>query len=243
MRMIDKAGGELGKTIAHPLQSKVDEILYLNLGDREDWEVGSVIHFKEFNQIRNKIYVKQRLEELGFTLCPNNTDYKLTGIKGYGKPKHSAPRVKSKLELASITLKQSDLRLRIVEGLLRSGKPINSSQITKDGKKRLKLLIFRLRNNEKLEIESLWIQDGDTGFTIYALDEVYLELVGGKIKSRLKDITAYLERHGEISAKKTGLQSRRLNAHILALRRKGYQIETVSPGHNELATYKLISRP
>lgn len=34
MRMIDKASGELGKAITHPLQAKVDRILYLNLGDR-----------------------------------------------------------------------------------------------------------------------------------------------------------------------------------------------------------------
>lgn len=243
MRMIDKASGELGKTIAHPLQAKVDRILYLNLGDRKDWKAGSVIHFSRFDQIRNKIYVRQRLEQMGFILCLNNVDYKLTGIKGYSKPKPRIPRVKSKLELASITLKQSDVRLRIVEGLLRSGKPINSSEITRDGKDRLKVLISHLKNVENLAIEPIWVQDGETGFMIYALDEVYLELVGGKIKSRIKDVTTYLEKHGEISAKKTGLQSRRLNAHILALRRKGYQIETVSPGHNELATFKLISRP
>lgn len=152
-------------------------------------------------------------------------------------------RIKSKLELASITLKQSDVRLRTIEELLRSGKPINSSEITKDGKDRLKVLISHLKNVEKLAIESIWVQDGETGFMIYALDEVYLELVGGKIKSRIKDVTAYLEKHGEISAKKTGLSSKKLNAHILALRRKGYQIETVSKGHDELATFKLISRP
>lgn len=138
MRMIDKASGELGKAIAHPLQAKVDRVLYLNLGSREGWELGAAIRFDRFDHIRNKIYVRQRLEQLGFTICPNNVDYKLTGIKGCSKPKAPATRIKSKLELASITLKQSDLRLRIVEGLLRNGKPINSSQITKDGKKKVK---------------------------------------------------------------------------------------------------------
>lgn len=243
MRMIDKASGELGKAITHPLQAKVDRILYLNLGDRKDWKAGSVIHFSRFDQIRNKIYVRQRLEQMGFIPCPNNVDYKLTGIKGYSKPKRSVPRIKSKLEIESITLKQSDVRIRTIEKLLLSGKPINSSEITRDGKDRLKVLIFSLRSREGLDIASMRVKGADADFMIYALSDVYLHIVGSKIKSRQKDVAAYLEKHGEISAKKTGLPQKKIIAHVFALRKKGYEIETVSPGHNQLATFKLISRP
>jgi len=243
MRITDKRNGELGKTIAHPLQAKVDRVLYLNLGDRKNWKAGSVIHFSRFNQIRNKIYVRQRLEQLGFTLCPNSISYELTGIDGYSKPKRPAARTKSKLELASVALKQSDVRTRIIEELLLSGKPINSSKITPDCKVRLRVLVSDLKNRKGLGVESVRVKQSGVDFMIYALDEVYLELVGGKIGNRIKDVTAYLEKHGEISAKKTGLPQKKIIAHISALRKKGYQIKTVSPGHNELATYKLISRP
>ena len=243
MRMIDRAGGELGKTIAHPLQAKVDRILYLNLGDRKNWKAGSVIHFSRFNQIRNKIYVRQRLEQLGFTLCPNSISYELTGIDGYSKPKRPAARTKSKLELASVALKQSDVRTRIIEELLLSGKPINSSEITTDCKKRLRVLVSNLKCRKGLGIESVRVKQSGVDFMIYALDEVYLELVGGKIRSRIKDVTAYLEKHGEISAAKTGLPAIKLNSHISALRAKGYEIETIGIGQRKEAVFKLISKP
>lgn len=241
--MIDKASGELGKTIAHPLQTKVDRILYLNLGDRKNWKAGSVIHFSRFNQIRNKIYVRQRLEQLGFTLCPNSINYELTGIDGYSKPKRPAARTKSKLELASVTLKQSDVKTRIIEELLLRGKPINSSEITTDCKMRLRVLVSNLKIRKGLGIESVRVKQSGVDFMIYALDEVYLELTGGKIRSRIKDVTAYLEKHGEISAAKTGLPATKLNSHIRSLRVKGYEIETIGIGQRKEAVFKLISKP
>ena len=152
MLMIDKASGELGKTIAHPLQSKVDRILYLNLGDRKNWKAGSIIHFSRFNQIRNKIYVRQRLEQLGFTLCPNNTDYKLTGIKGYSKLKVRAPRVKSKLELASIALGEGDIDTANIRKMLSKGLVISSSKITKQARRKLIWIISSLKTVEGVSI-------------------------------------------------------------------------------------------
>jgi|26BtaG_2_1085354.scaffolds.fasta_scaffold11167_3 hypothetical protein len=245
--MTDKASGELGKAIAHPLQAKVDRILALNLGDKKDWKVGSIIHFSRFNHIRNKSYVRQRLEALGFTPNLTDTDYRFTGVSGYSSKastnKQKSSRIKSKLELASVALKQSDLKIAIVEGLLTSGKPVNSSAITADGKLKLKMIIANLKKRKGASIESVFIKEGGESFTIYAPDDVYSELAGNMVRSSLKDVTAYLDKYGEISAAKTGLPAKKLNSHIRSLRVKGYEIETIGVGRKKEAVFKLISRP
>lgn len=243
MRMIDKAGGELGKTIAHPLQSKVDRILFLNLGDRKDWVVGMVIRFDRFDPVRNKPYVRQRLEELGFTPNPNGTNYKFTGVNGYSqKSKTSNARIKSKLELASVALKKSEVRIKVVEQLMLSGRPINSSAITKDDKTKLGSVVSQVKNGKGIDIESLRVKESGVDFMIYAPKAVYEELTGGAIRCNTKEVAAYLEKHGEISATKTGIPSRKLNYIIYQLRNEGYEIEALGIGQRKAATYKLISK-
>ena len=243
MRMIDKAGGELGKTIAHPLQSKVDRILYLNLGDRKNWNVGSVIHFSRFNQIRNKIYVRQRLEQLGFTLCPNNTDYKLTGIKGYSKLKVRAPRVKSKLELASIALGEGDINTANIRKMLSKGLVISSSKITKQARRKLIWIISSLKTVEGVSITPERVRGFGEDFMIYALTEVYINIMGDVQKISRDDVAAYLEKHGEMTAAKVGVSPGKIGRWVYELRLKGWQIETIGIGQRRVATYKLISRP
>ena len=243
MRMIDKAGGELGKTIAHPLQAKVDRILYLNLGDRKNWNVGSVIHFSRFNQIRNKIYVRQRLEQLGFTLCPNNTDYKLTGIKGYSKPKVRAPRVKSKLELASIALGEGDINTANIRKMLSKGLVISSSKITKQARRKLIWIISSLKTVEGVSITPERVRGFGEDFMIYALTEVYINIMGDVQKISRDDVAAYLEKHGEMTAAKVGVSPGKIGRWVYELRLKGWQIETIGIGQRRMATYKLISRP
>ena len=243
MRMIDKAGGELGKTIAHPLQAKVDRILYLNLGDRNNWNVGSVIHFSRFNQIRNKIYVRQRLEQLGFTLCPNNTDYKLTGIKGYSRLKVRAPRVKSKLELASIALGEGDINTANIRKMLSKGLVISSSKITKQARRKLIWIISSLKTVEGVSITPERVRVFGEDFMIYALTEVYINIMGDVQKISRDDVAAYLEKHGEMTATKVGVSPGKIGRWVYELRLKGWQIETIGIGQRRVATYKLISRP
>ena len=243
MRMIDKASGELGKTIAHPLQAKVDRILYLNLGDRKNWNVGSVIHFSRFNQIRNKIYVRQRLEQLGFTLCPNNTDYKLTGIKGYSKLKVRAPRVKSKLELASIALSEGDINTANIRKMLSKGLVISSSKITKQARRKLIWIISSLKTVEGVSITPERVRGFGEDFMIYALTEVYINIMGDVQKISRDDVAAYLEKHGEMTAAKVGVSPGKIGRWVYELRLKGWQIETIGIGQRRVATYKLISRP
>ena len=243
MRMIDKASGELGKTIAHPLQAKVDRILYLNLGDRKNWKAGSVIHFSRFNQIRNKIYVRQRLEQLGFTLCPNNTDYKLTGIKGYRKLKVRAPRVKSKLELASIALGEGDIDTANIRKMLSKGLVISSSKITKQARRKLIWIISSLKTVEGVDITPERVRGFGEDFMIYALTEVYINIMGDVQKISRDDVAAYLEKHGEMTAAKVGVSPGKIGRWVYELRLKGWQIETIGIGQRRVATYKLISRP
>ena len=241
--MIYKASGELGKTIAHPLQAKVDRILYLNLGDRNNWNVGSVIHFSRFNQIRNKIYVRQRLEQLGFTLCPNNTDYKLTGIKGYSKLKVRAPRVKSKLELASIALGEGDINTANIRKMLSKGLVISSSKITKQARRKLIWIISSLKTVEGVSITPERVRGFGEDFMIYALTEVYINIMGDVQKISRDDVAAYLEKHGEMTAAKVGVSPGKIGRWVYELRLKGWQIETIGIGQRRMATYKLISRP
>ena len=241
--MIDKASGELGKTIAHPLQAKVDRILYLNLGDRKNWNVGSVIHFSRFNQIRNKIYVRQRLEQLGFTLCPNNTDYKLTGIKGYSRLKVRAPRVKSKLELASIALGEGDINTANIRKMLSKGIVISSSKITKQARRKLIWIISSLKTVEGVSITPERVRVFGEDFMIYALTEVYINIMGDVQKISRDDVAAYLEKHGEMTAAKVGVSPGKIGRWVYELRLKGWQIETIGIGQRRVATYKLISRP
>lgn len=243
MRMIDKASGELGKTIAHPLQAKVDRILYLNLGSREGLELGSLIPFSRFEKIRNKIYVRQRLEELGFTVCPNGIDYKLTGIDGYSKAKQPVARIKSKLELASIALKQSDVRLRRIEELLLGGKPINSSELTMCGRRSLRAHVSHLKNKEGLAIKSIRIKQPGVDFSIYALGPIYDELTDGAFKCSPRNVAEYLEEHGEITSTDIGVQPEKLTAAISQLRKTGYEIKALGVGFRKPSTYKLISKP
>lgn len=243
MRMIDKAGGELGKTIAHPLQTKVDRILYLNLGDRKNWKAGSVIHFSRFNQIRNKIYVRQRLEQLGFTLCPNNTDYKLTGIKGYSKLKVRAPRVKSKLELASIALCEGDIDTANIRKMLSKGIVINSSAITKQAKRKLIWIVSSLKTVEGISIKPERVRGFGEDFMIYAATEVYINIMGDVREISRDDVAAYLEKHGEMTATKVGVSPGKIGRWVYELRLKGWQIETIGIGQRRMAIYKLISRP
>ena len=243
MLMIDKASGELGKTIAHPLQSKVDRILYLNLGDREGWELGATIRFDRFDHIRNKIYVRQRLEQLGFTLCPNSTDYKLTGIKGYSKLKARAPRVKSKLELASIALGEGDINTANIRKMLSKGLVISSSKITKQARRKLIWIISSLKTVEGVSITPERVRGFGEDFMIYALTEVYINIMGDVQKISRDDVAAYLEKHGEMTAAKVGVSPGKIGRWVYELRLKGWQIETIGIGQRRVVTYKLISRP
>ena len=243
MRMIDKASGELGKTIAHPLQAKVDRILYLNLGGRKNWKAGSVIHFSRFDHIRNKIYVRQRLEQLGFTLCPNNTDYKLTGIKGYSRLKVRAPRVKSKLELASIALGEGDINTANIRKMLSKGLVISSSKITKQARRKLIWIISSLKTVEGVSITPERVRGFGEDFMIYALTEVYTDIMGDVREISRDDVAAYLEEHGEMTAAKVGVSPGKIGRWVYELRLKGWQIETIGIGQRRVATYKLISRP
>lgn len=75
MRMIDKAGGELGKAITHPLQREFERSLTRVLGSQENWKVGDRITMGEFRNVQNKEFVRTRLESLGFMLGRDVSTY------------------------------------------------------------------------------------------------------------------------------------------------------------------------
>lgn len=233
----------ISRQIRHPLQAKVDRILHLNLGSREGWEFGATIRFDRFDHIRNKIYVRQRLEQLGFTLCPNNTDYKLTGIKGYSKLKVRAPRVKSKLELASIALGEGDINTANIRKMLSKGLVISSSKITKQARRKLIWIISSLKTIEGISIKPERVRGSGEDFMIYALTDVYISIMGDVKEISRDDVAAYLEEHGEMTAAKIGVSPGKIGRWVYELRLKGWQIETIGIGQRRVATYKLISRP
>lgn len=241
--MIDKASGELGKTIAHPLQAKVDRILYLNLGSREGWELGAAIRFDRFDHIRNKPYIRQRLESLGFKPCLSGTEYKLMCFEGHTQPEVLKVRVKSKLELASIALSEGDINKANIRKMLLKGLVINSSAITKQAKKKLNWIVSSLKTVDGVDItpERVWGLGED--FMIYALTEVYINIMGDVQKISRGDIAAYLEEHGEMTADKVGVSPGKIGRWVYELRLKGWQIETMGIGQRRKATYKLISKP
>lgn len=243
MRMMDKAGGEIGKAIAHPLQAKVDEILYLNLGSREGWELGATIRFDRFDHIRNKPYVRQRLEGLGFKPCLSGTEYKLMSFEGRTQPEVLEVRVKSKLELASIALKEGDINTANIRKMLSKGLVINSSKITKQAKKKLIWIVSSLKTVEGVDITPERVRGFGEDFMIYALTEVYIDIVGNVQEISRADIAAYLEKHGEMTAAKVGVLPGKIGRWVYELRMKGWQIETIGIGQRRKATYKLISRP
>lgn len=243
MRMIDKAGGELGKTIAHPLQAKVDQILYLNLGSREGWELGAAIRFDRFDHIRNKPYVRQRLEGLGFKPCLSGTEYKLMSFEGRTQPEVLEVRVKSKLELASIALSEGDIHKANIRKMLLKGLVINSSAITKQAKRKLYRIASSLKAVEGVDITPERVRGFGDDFMIYALTEVYIDIMGDVQEISRDDVAAYLEKHGEMTAAKVGVSPAKIGRWVYELRLKGWQIETMGVGQRKRATYKLISRP
>ena len=241
--MIDKASGELGKTIAHPLQSKVDRILYLNLGSREGWELGAAIRFDRFNHIRNKPYVRQRLEGLGFKSCLSGTEYKLMGFEGHTQPEVLKVRVKSKLELSSIALKEGDVNKANIREMLSKGLVINSSAITKKTKKKLNWIVSSLKTVEGVSITPERVREFGEDFMIYALTEVYIGIMGDVQEISRDDVAAYLEKHGEMTAAKVGVSSGKVGRWVYELRMKGWKIESIGVGQRRKVTYKLISKP
>lgn len=244
MRITDKRNGEpVGSILAHPLQTKVDEILYLNLGDEEGWELGAAIRFDRFNHIRNKPYVKQRLEGLGFKPCFSGTEYKLMCFKGHTQPEVLEVRTKSKLELASIALSESDVNKANIRKMLSKGYVINSSAITKQAKKKLSWIISSLKSVEGISITHERVREFGGGFMIYALTEVYIDIVSDVQEISRDDVAAYLEKHGEMTAAKVGVSPGKIGRWVYELRLKGWQIETIGIGQRRKATYKLISRP
>lgn len=243
MRMIDKAGGELGKTIAHPLQAKVDEILYLNLGSREGWELGAAIRFDRFDHIRNKPYVRQRLESLGFKPCLSGTEYKLMCFKGHTQPEVLEVRVKSKLELASIALSEGDINTANIRKMLSKGLVINSSKITKQAKKKLIWIVSSLKTVEGVDITPERVRGFGDDFMIYALTEVYTNIMGDVQEISRDDVAAYLEKHGEMTADKVGVSPGKIGRWVYELRLKGWKIKSIGIGQRRRVTYKLISKP
>ncbi len=243
MLMTDKASGELGKTIAHPLQAKVDRILYLNLGSREGWELGAAIRFDRFDHIRNKPYVRQRLEGLGFKSCLSGTEYKLMSFEGRTQPEVLEVRVKSKLELASIALKEGDINTANIRKMLSKGLVISSSKITKQARRKLIWIISSLKTIEGISIKPERVRGSGEDFMIYALTEVYISIMGDVQEISRDDVATYLEEHGEMTAAKVGVTPGKIGRWVYELRLKGWQIETIGIGQRRKVTYKLISKP
>lgn len=230
----------IGKQFQHPLQSKVDRVVFLNLGDMEDWQIGDVIRLDRFDHIRNKPYIRQRLECLGFTLCSNGSEYKYIGDS---EPEAPIIRTKSDIELASIALSEDELTLQSIRQMLSNGVVINSSELTRRSKKKLNWIISTLKTIEGVDIKPTRVNELGDDFMIYTTAKNYLDIVGDLVEITKNDVINYLEKHGEMTAASVGVSSGKLGRWIYEMRAVGWQIESIGIGQRRKVTYKLISKP
>lgn len=164
-------------------------------------------------------------------------------FEGRTQPEVLEVRVKSKLELASIALKEGDINTANIRKMLSKGLVINSSKITKQAKKKLIWIVSSLKTVEGVDITPERVRGFGEDFMIYALTEVYIDIMGDVQEISRDDAAAYLEKHGEMTAAKVGVSPAKIGRWVYELRLKGWQIETIGIGQRRKATYKLISRP
>lgn len=230
----------IGKQFQHPLQSKVDRVVFLNLGDMEDWQIGDVIRLDRFDHIRNKPYIRQRLECLGFTLRSSGSEYKYIGDS---EPEAPIIRTKSDIELASIALSEDELTLQSIRQMLSNGVVINSSELTRRSKKKLNWIISTLKTIEGVDVKPTRVNELGDDFMIYTTAKNYLDIVGDLVEITKNDVISYLEKHGEMTAASVGVSSGKLGRWIYEMRAVGWQIESIGIGQRRKVTYKLISKP
>lgn len=244
MRMIDKAGGEvIGRQIKHPLQAKVDAIVYEHLGDRKEWGRTEYIRLSAFNEINNKHYVTKRLKELGFEVDLSNSRFvhlDNSMIVMLQEPMR-APKVQRIIEPKS----KRDIGKSSIVAWLDSDAIISTEYLDHKSRRVLNSALFKLKASANVEVARMTLKSDNGRYSIYNLEQEALDEYAANNVDRLPGISLVrhcLLRYGVASDVSTGLSSASLSCFIRDLREQGWEIETVSRKIAR-ATYKLVSRP
>lgn len=159
MRMIDKAGGELGKAITHPLQREFERSLTRVLGSKENWQAGYKITMDEFNNISNKEFVRSRLEALGFVLGRNVTTYEYVGEVAPYKPTNPVKKIVSQKPVFKLKPNRTYGWVQLKE-MLEDGLRLSTERLTAKDKRLITTAVSKLRKAQKMDIESEKVRDG-----------------------------------------------------------------------------------
>lgn len=260
MRITDKRNGEpVGRVLAHPLQAKVDEIVYSKLGDRKYWRNGDEIKASYFSSINNKSYLNKRLSDLNLSLDVLTNRYVVSGIKSASyqgvrpKPQQAQPKpekvepkpsIKPHSKLVEIRLSE-DANRPYIRKLLDDGCVISNRQLSGRDRQRFSSVVSDLRRVCGMSILTENISQVDGRYTVHSTNKVaFDEYVEANTERPvgIKVVRSHLVRFGEISSKESGICQGSLSSHIKRLRSEGWKIRTISKP-NSRATYKLISKP
>lgn len=243
MRMIDKASGELGKTIAHPLQAKVDGVLFKHLGDKSSWRNGCSIAISKFDSINNKPYVTNRLKQHGFELDLEGGVYIYSSINSLelAKQEEAEPRYR----LVEVRTKEQT-RLDYIKVLLLEGAVVSNKHLSRSLRRAFSSAVANFKNSAGVDVHSARMKDR-VQFTIYCIDKQkiqdyseynYADMAG------IFSVASRLSKFGYVRLKDLDIEYRYLVIFISRLRAEGWEIETITKSKGgSKGCYKLISRP
>lgn len=244
MRMIDKAGGEvIGRQIKHPLQARIDEIVYERLGSEDSWGRTEQIKLSAFNKINNRHYVVKRLKELGF-------DFEISegrfirfdnGKALIMQNLMSTPKAQRVIEPKS----NRDIGKSSIVAWLDSDAIISTEYLDHKSRRVLNSALFKLKASANVEVARMTLKSTNGRYSIYSLKQEALDDYAANNVDRLPGISIVrhcLLRYGVASEANTGLSSGSLSCFVRDLREQGWEIETL-PRKVARATYDLISRP
>lgn len=233
----------IGRQIRHPLQARVDAIVYERLGDRKKWGRTEYIRLSAFNEINNKHYVTKRLKELGFEVDLSNSRFvhlDNSMIVMLQEPMN-APKPQRVIEPKS----NRDIGKSSIIAWLDSDAIISTEYLDHKSRRVLNSVLFRLKASANVEVARMTLKSTNGRYSIYSLKQEALDDYAANNVDRLPGISIVrhcLLRYGVASEANTGLSSGLLYCFVRDLREQGWEIETL-PRKVARATYKLISRP
>lgn len=249
MRMIDRAGGELGKAIVHPLQAKVDMLLERHLGEKWKWRDGYSIQLSKLSGINNKSYVAKRMSEHGLTLdiqkgryvyrCdPSNSEVELVASP------IEAEAVEPNYQLTELK-PDGEIEVGNIKQLLLDGYVVSNKYLSRAGRARLGSVMQNLKNHHGISAQSLQLKAMSTWYSVYCIDGATINEFAEHNYADLGGINAVigrLNRFGEVRLKDLGMSTNQLTTYISMLRADGWIIRAL-PKKEYGRAYRLISRP
>lgn len=249
MRTIDKASGELGRVVTHPLQAKVDMLLERHLGEKWKWRDGYSIQLSKLSSINNKSYVAKRMSEHGLTLDVQKGCY----VYRCDSSSDEVELVASSLEAEAIEPSYRLIELKPdgevgvtnIKRLILDGYVISNKYLSRADRNRLGSVMRALKKHHAISAESLQLKSTGTWHSVYCIDGATMNEFAEHNYADLGGINAViyrLNRFGEVRLKDLGMNTNQLTTYISMLRADGWSIRAL-PKKKYGRAYKLISRP